>query len=92
MTRSELIAKVAASFSDLTHGQVEEIVCKIFENITAALGEGCRVELRGFGTFSVRQRDARQGRNPRTAEPVLIPAKTIPFFKTGKNLRDLLNA
>jgi integration host factor subunit beta len=92
MTRSELIAKVAASFSDLTYAQVKEIVCKIFDYITDALGEGCRVELRGFGTFSIRQREMRQGRNPRTSEPVLIPAKNIPFFKTGKNLRDILNA
>jgi integration host factor subunit beta len=63
----------------------------IFEEITNAMADGNRVELRGFGAFSIKQRDARMGRNPRTGEPVPVDAKRVPFFKTGKELRDRLN-
>lgn len=70
---------------------VERIVNTIFEEITNAMAEGNRVELRGFGAFSVKQRDARMGRNPRTGDPVPVDAKRVPFFKTGKELRDRLN-
>lgn len=92
MTRSELIANVTASFQDLTSTQVEEVVCKIFEEIKEALAEGSRVELRGFGTFSIRQRNPRKGRNPRTGEVIMVQGKNVPFFKTGKELRQLLNS
>lgn len=70
---------------------VEKIVDTIFEEITKALVKGNRVELRGFGAFSVKQRAARTGRNPRTGESVSVEAKRLPFFKTGKALRDRLN-
>ena len=70
---------------------VERIVNAIFEEITNAMARGERVELRGFGAFSVKQRDARVGRNPRTGEAVDVDAKSVPFFKTGKLLRDRLN-
>jgi len=70
---------------------VERIVNTIFEEITNAMADGNRVELRGFGAFSIKQRDARMGRNPRTGEPVPVDAKRVPFFKTGKELRDRLN-
>jgi integration host factor subunit beta len=91
MTRSKLIAKIKALFPDLTAIQVEEIIYKIFEEIRKALGSGKRVELRGFGTFSIRKRDPRKGRNPRTGETLMVGSKNVPFFKTGKELRKLLN-
>lgn len=91
MTRSELIAKLAFMHRDLTQNQIEDIVNHIFEEITAALANGGRVELRGFGTFSLRKRDERLGRNPRTGESVKVGCKAVPFFKTGKELRQLLN-
>lgn len=70
---------------------VERIVNTIFDEIIQAMAEGNRVELRGFGAFSVKQRDARMGRNPRTGDPVPVDAKRVPFFKTGKELRERLN-
>ena len=70
---------------------MERIVNTVFEEITKAMENGERVELRGFGAFSVKQRDARVGRNPRTGEAVQVEAKNVPFFKTGKLLRDRLN-
>lgn len=91
MTRSELIAKVTASFQGLTYAEVEEIICQIFDEIIHALEKGGRVELRGFGTFSIRHRQPRQGRNPRTGEVLKVQSKSVPFFKTGKELRQLLN-
>ena len=91
MTRSELIAQLAASNPHLRQGDVEAIVATIFGEITAALARGDRVELRGFGAFSVKSRDARLGRNPRTGEAVQVDTKKVPFFKTGKLLRDRLN-
>lgn len=91
MTRSELIAKVTASFHNLTYTQVEEMVCKIFDEITQTLSNDGRVELRGFGTFSIRERKPRKGRNPRTGEVLMVQGKNVPFFKTGKELRQLLN-
>ena len=75
----------------LFHRDVERIVNTVFDEITGAMSEENRVELRGFGAFSVKQRDARQGRNPRTGEPVKVEAKRVPFFKTGKELRERLN-
>ena len=91
MTKSELILKIGEFNPHLYHRDVERIVSTIFDEITAALARGDRVELRGFGAFSVKKRDARIGRNPRTGAPVPVSQKTIPFFKTGKQLRDRLN-
>lgn len=92
MTRSELIAKVTASFQNLAYAQVEEMVCMIFDEIMETLAKGGRVELRGFGTFSVRHRKPRKGRNPRTGEVLAVEGKNVPFFKTGKELRQSLNS
>jgi len=91
MTRSELVASLAAKNPHLMHRDVELIVATVFDEITAALSRGDRVELRGFGAFSVRRRDARTGRNPRTGEAVPVAEKGVPFFKAGKELRDRLN-
>ncbi|WGH77773.1 integration host factor subunit beta [Jannaschia ovalis] len=91
MIRSELIQKVADENPHLYQRDVEKIVSTIFDEITGALASGDRVELRGFGAFSVKQRDARVGRNPRTGEPVQVEEKHVPFFKAGKLLRDRLN-
>ena len=91
MTKSELIQRLAERNPHLYQRDVELIVTAIFDEITAALSRGDRVELRGFGAFSVKRRDARVGRNPRTGDSVNVAEKHIPFFKTGKQLRDRLN-
>jgi integration host factor subunit beta len=91
MTKSELIQRLAEQNPHLYLRDVEKIVETIFEEITAALVNGDRVELRGFGAFSVKHRDARTGRNPRTGETVHVESKRLPFFKTGKGLRERLN-
>ena len=91
MTKSELIQRIAELNPHLYHRDVERIVTTIFEEISEALALGDRVELRGFGAFSVKQRDARVGRNPRTGAAVQVAEKHIPFFKTGKLLRERLN-
>lgn len=91
MTKSELILKIGQMNPHLYHRDVERIVGAIFEEITTALSRGDRVELRGFGAFSVKQREARVGRNPRTGDTVSVARKVIPFFKTGKQLRERLN-
>jgi integration host factor subunit beta len=91
MIRSELIQKIADENPHLYQRDVERIVNTIFSEITDALASGNRVELRGFGAFSVKKRDARIGRNPRTGESVHVDEKFVPFFKTGKLLRDRLN-
>ncbi|RME17574.1 MAG: integration host factor subunit beta [Alphaproteobacteria bacterium] len=91
MIRSELIQKIADENPHLTQRDVERIVTTIFEEIIEAMARGDRVELRGFGAFSVKKRDARIGRNPRTGEAVQVEEKHVPFFKTGKQLRDRLN-
>jgi integration host factor subunit beta len=91
MIRSELIQKIADENPHLYQRDVERIVSTIFEEITAAMARGERVELRGFGAFSVKKRDARLGRNPRTGESVQVEEKHVPFFKTGKLLRERLN-
>ena len=92
MIRSELVSAVAEANPHLTLRDMEAIVATIFNQITNALAGGRRVELRGFGAFSVRGRPARAGRNPRTGETVDVPAKAVPFFKSGKELRERLNA
>jgi integration host factor subunit beta len=91
MIRSELIAKLAEANPHLYQRDVERIVNTFFDEITAAMARGERVELRGFGAFSVKHRDARTGRNPRTGEAVDVEEKAVPFFKAGKLLRDRLN-
>ena len=91
MIRSELIQKIADENPHLYQRDVERIVNTIFNEITDAMARGNRVELRGFGAFSVKKRDARTGRNPRTGETVQVEEKYVPFFKTGKLLRDRLN-
>ncbi len=91
MIRSELIQKIADENPHLTQRDVERIVNTVFEEIIGAMSCGNRVELRGFGAFSVKKRDARQGRNPRTGEAVAVDEKHVPFFKAGKLLRDRLN-
>ena len=91
MIRSELIQKIADANPHLTQRHVERIVNTVFDEIIEALAKGDRVELRGFGAFSVKEREARTGRNPRTGEAVEVEDKRVPFFKTGKLLRDRLN-
>jgi integration host factor subunit beta len=91
MIRSELIQKIADENPHLTQREVERIVNTVFEEVVTALSSGNRVELRGFGAFSVKKRDGRTGRNPRTGETVEVEEKHVPFFKTGKLLRDRLN-
>jgi integration host factor subunit beta len=92
MTKSELILRLSERNPHLYQRDVEKIVTTIFDEITEALARGDRVELRGFGAFSVKRRDARTGRNPRTGASVDVGEKYIPFFKTGKQLRERLNA
>jgi len=91
MTKSELIQRLAEANPHLYLRDVERIVTTIFDEITDALAQGDRVELRGFGAFSVKERGSRTGRNPRTGDAVEVPAKYIPYFKTGKQLREKLN-
>jgi len=92
MTKSELIHRLSQQFSGLSMRQVEKSVDMIFADIGNALAKGNRVELRGFGAFSVRYRERRMGRNPRTGEKVEVEGKNVPFFKAGKSLRERLNA
>ncbi|WP_159994831.1 integration host factor subunit beta [Roseomonas sp. 18066] len=91
MTKSELIAQLAAANPHLRQPDVELIVGTIFNEITAALARGDRVELRGFGAFSAKAREARTGRNPRTGEAVEVSSKAVPYFKPGKELRERVN-
>jgi integration host factor subunit beta len=91
MIRSELVQKISDENPHLYQRDVERIVSTIFDEIIEAMARGDRVELRGFGAFSVKKRDARVGRHPRTGESVEVDEKAVPFFKTGKLLRDRLN-
>lgn len=91
MTKSELVYQLNQTFPDMPLRQVEKAIDGIFGEIVTALGKGYRVELRGFGAFSVRYRDRRMGRNPRTGEKVKVEGKFVPFFKAGKDLRDRMN-
>ncbi len=92
MTRSQLILRLAELNPHLYHRDVERIVGTIFEEISRALARGDRVELRGFGAFSVKRRAARLGRNPRTGAAVHVSAKFLPSFKPGKELRERINS
>ncbi|MCF6328917.1 MAG: integration host factor subunit beta [Henriciella sp.] len=91
MLRSELIARLAEENPDLKSEDLERVVGVILDEISDALARGDRVELRGFGAFSVRHRKARTGRNPRTGEAVKVEAKAVPFFRPGKELRARVN-
>lgn len=91
MIKSELIQRISQQNPHLYQRDVERIINTVFDRIVHALGNGDRVELRGFGAFSVKDRQARDGRNPRTGESVQVDAKRVPFFKTGKELRERLN-
>jgi integration host factor subunit beta len=91
MIRSELVKKLEAENPGLTPEEVERIVDLFFSQITQRLAEGGRVELRGFGAFSTRSRNPRKGRNPRTGAAVDVPAKSVPYFKPGKEVRERLN-
>ena len=91
MIRSELVRALGEENPDLRPEEVEQVVDLFFDEIAQRLSEGGRVELRGFGTFSTRQRDARSGRNPRTGDSVDVPAKKVPYFKPGKEMRVRLN-
>jgi integration host factor subunit beta len=92
MTKSELILKLADANPHLYQRDIETLVATVFEEITHALENGNRVELRGFGAFSTKQREARTGRNPRTGDSVMVIEKSIPFFKAGKQLRERMNS
>ena len=91
MIKSELIERIAERNPHLYQRDVEHIVNAILEEVVAALSRGDRVELRGFGAFSVKSRPARTGRNPRTGEPVTVSEKYMPVFKPGKDIRERLN-
>ncbi|MBA3940456.1 MAG: integration host factor subunit beta [Sphingopyxis sp.] len=91
MIRSELVQKIASENNDLRLEEVERIVDTFFDSIVQQLADGGRVELRGFGAFSTRSRESRTGRNPRTGTPVAVQAKSVPYFKPGKEMRERLN-
>jgi integration host factor subunit beta len=91
MIRSELVKKLEAENPGMTPEEVERILDLFFNQITQRLAEGGRVELRGFGAFSTRERSPRKGRNPRTGASVDVPAKSVPYFKPGKEVRERLN-
>lgn len=91
MVRTDLIKLIAAEWPDLPPSDVEKIVAEFFNSFTAHLAKGGRVEIRGFGVFTTRARDARTGRDPRSGTPVQVSARRVPWFKTGKDLGELIN-
>ena len=91
MIKSELVGRLAQRYPHLYHRDVERIVSAVLDGVANALSTGQRVELRGFGVFSVKVRSSRTGRNPRTGQPVSVGEKRTPFFRTGKELRERLN-
>lgn len=90
MTKADLVGLVAEE-AEMTKKDVEQLIEIIFESIVGSLNKGEKIELRGFGSFRVRDRNARKGRNPKTGEPVNIPAKRVAYFKPGKDLKDIIN-
>ena len=92
MTRSDLVEELAGKFSQLTHRDAEYAVKTILDAVSDALVRGHRIEIRGFGSFSVNRRPPRMGRNPRSGESVAIPEKRVPHFKPGKALRKAVDA
>ncbi len=91
MTKSELVEKIAEANKLLTRKESEMVVNIVFDSMCEALKQGEKVEIRGFGSFTIREREAREARNPKSGEIVRIPAKKTPFFKTGKELRERVN-
>ena len=91
MTKSELVEKIVESHGILSRKESEQVVNIIFDAMADALKKGDKVEIRGFGSFTIREREAREARNPKSGEVVKIPAKKTPFFKTGKELRERVN-
>ncbi len=91
MTKSILIEKIAEKVKGLTKKQVEIVVETVFDSIKDALAKGGKVEIRGFGNFKLRSRKARKARNPKTGESVDVPPKKVPYFKVGKDLREMIN-
>ena len=92
MTKSELILKITRKNSFLYQKDIHKIIDTLFDSVTKALDNDDRVELRGFGTFTTKLRNARIGRNPKTGEPVAIPQKKMPFFKMGKSMKERVNS
>ncbi|MDA8121847.1 MAG: integration host factor subunit beta [Deltaproteobacteria bacterium] len=92
MTKSDLVQKLSEQVTTLTKKECEVIVDTVFGNMKESLQRGEKIEIRGFGSFTVRVRRAKEGRNPKTGEKVSIPEKRIPFFKVGKELRELVNS
>lgn len=90
MTKADLVERVAKE-TDMTKKDAEKLVEVIFDSIVSSLNKGEKIELRGFGSFRVRERNARKGRNPKTGEPVNIPAKRVAYFKPGKDLKEIIN-
>ena len=91
MTKSELIEAVAAKVTNFSRKDVEIIVETLFESMAKSLSDGDKVEIRGFGSFKIKERDGRQGRNPKSGENIFIDAKKVPFFKAGKEIRERIN-
>lgn len=91
MTKAELVSKISEKAPGITKKRTEVIVNIIFDSIKDALASKDKVEVRGFGSFHVRSRKERNGRNPKTGTPVMVPAKSVPFFKTGKELKGLVD-
>ncbi len=91
MTKSVLIEKIAEKIKNLTKKQTEVVVETVFDSIKDSLAKGGKVEIRGFGNFKLRSRKARKARNPKTGESVDVPAKKVPYFKVGKELREMIN-
>jgi len=91
MTKAELIDEISLEYLSLTRTQVETLVNTIFDSIKEVLAGGDKIEIRGFGSFRIRHRETREGRNPKTGEIVTVPPKKVPFFKAGKELRALVD-
>ena len=91
MTKSVLIEKIAEKVEGLSKKQTEVVIEEIFESIKDSLSKGGKVEIRGFGNFKLRSRNARKARNPKTGESVDVPPKKVPYFKVGKELREMVN-
>ena len=91
MTKAQLIERVSEKLTHLTKRQTEMIINSVFNHIKQSLGKGDKIEIRGFGSFKLRQRRMREGRNPKTGSTVSVPAKRVPFFKAGKELKEIVN-
>jgi len=92
MTKAELVEKVSDKVNGLTKKQTEVIINTVFDSIKNALADGDKIEIRGFGSFKIRTRKEREGRNPKTGSAVSVPAKRVPFFKAGKELKELVDS